>query len=262
MTEFSDKTIVITGASSGIGAATAVRMAREGAKIALCARNEERLDKVAALVKEAGGKPFKYVLDVSDRSAVQKVFSHIKRDCGGMDVVINNAGIGYIGPVETMSEADMRRVMDVNFFGVINCTQAAIPHMKGNAGGLIVLVSSILGKRAMPSYGVYSASKFAVAGLSEALRLELAEYGIKVLLVCPTATDTGFFDNAGWDGKASRQLRGPVVMTAEAVAEQVYRSLVSNRRECVLSLPARLFHWLNFFCPSLVDFVVKRIMRK
>jgi short-subunit dehydrogenase len=256
---FLDKIVIITGASSGIGRDTAVRFAKEGARVVLAARSREGLEETARMLdgKEALVVP----TDVTKRDEVDRLIGGTIERYNRVDVLVNNAGVGYFGPVVTMPHHEIDRVMGVNFFGLVNCTQAVLPPMIERCQGQIINVSSVVGKRAFSNIAVYSASKFAVNGFTEALRVEVARYGIEVILICPTSTDTPFFERAGSDGMTPKRARSPVVMGSDRVAEIIVDAAVGRKREVVLSYSARFFLMINKLMPGMVDWGLKRIAR-
>ncbi|MFH1619602.1 MAG: SDR family oxidoreductase [bacterium] len=259
---FEGKTALITGASSGIGRETALRLASDGARVALCARSGKKLEEIRKLIAERGGKADHYAMDVRDRKNVFEAMRDAWERLGGLDILVANAGVGYIGPIETMPESEILRVLETNLVGTVNCVQAAIPLMRKQGSGTIVLVSSVLGRRAVPYYAVYSASKFAVCGLAEALRLETRDYGIKVILVCPTSTDTDFFKNAGGSVTARKKPLGPFVMSPEKAAEEIVKAIRRGKREAVLSVPAGLFDKAGRLFPRLTDLLILKYFGK
>ncbi|MDD2772072.1 MAG: SDR family oxidoreductase [Elusimicrobiales bacterium] len=257
---FAGKTAVITGASSGIGRETALALAAAGARVVLWARNAAKLRRAADEIKTAGFSAETAVVDVRDRARVFSAMEDAAKLCGGVDILVNNAGVGYFGSAQATPEAQLRRVLETNFYGSVYCAQAAIPFMRGR-GGKIAFISSILGKRGAPYYAAYCASKFAVQGFAEALRTELEDLKIKVIVVCPTATETEFFSNGGWDGVVLRRPRGPVIMSARAAARAVVSAIRRSRRETVLSLPAKLLAAANAAAPSMVDIAVSKFFK-
>ncbi len=257
---FKDKLAVVTGASGGIGREIALELARAGVRVLLWSRDVKKLEVLAGEIRAAGGSAEFRCVDVRDRAAVFAAAEAVAKTHGGMDFMICNAGVGHIGPMLAMPEDEVRRVTETNFYGPVYCAQAAMPFMR--RGGNITFISSILGKRATPYYAVYSATKFAVVGFAEALRTELEDAGVKVTVVCPTATTTGFFSNSGGDGTVERLPRGPVVMTANAAARATLLAIRCGRREVVLSLPAKLLACLNALAPSLVDIAVSKIFKQ
>lgn len=192
MQDLTGKVAVITGASSGIGEAAARLLVEEGAHVILVARRVERLNGLAA---EFGDSATVMQLDVADASAVAAMFDAIKTRFGGVDLLFNNAGLGISAPFESSDPADWKSMIDANLYGVLNCTQAAIPLMRGRAGAMICSVSSVGGKYGAATWSVYSATKYAVVGFHDALRKELGEEGIRVTVLEPGAVWTEFGEN-------------------------------------------------------------------
>jgi short-subunit dehydrogenase len=242
---------VVTGASSGIGAATAVACGRAGMRIALAARRADRLEDVAGRVRAAGGEARVVRVDVTDEAAVGELIDGTVAAWGRLDALVNNAGIGLLAAVHQTTTRDFERLMRVNFFGALHGVQAALPHMRRQGAGHIVNVASVVGKRASPFRSAYVASKFALVGLSEALRMELAREGIHVTCVCPIGTETEFFgaeDNRlGIPGR-----RGPV-QSADHVARDIVRALRRPRPEVHPYWPARALVLMNALAPGAVD---------
>ncbi|WP_105034106.1 SDR family oxidoreductase [Cryobacterium aureum] len=192
MQDLTAKIAVITGASSGIGAAAARLLVEEGAHVILVARRVERLQELAA---ELGDSATVMQLDVADAAAVTAMFATIKSRFGGVDLLFNNAGLGISSPFESSDPADWKSMIDANLHGVLNCTQAAIPLMRGRAGAMICSVSSVGGRYGTATWSVYSATKYAVVGFHDALRKELGEEGIRVSVLEPGAVWTEFGEN-------------------------------------------------------------------
>ena len=242
---------VVTGASSGIGAATAVAFGREGMRVALAARRPDRLERVAAEVRAAGGDARVVPTDVGDESAVRGLIETTVAAWGRLDVLVNNAGTGLLATVSQTAAADFERVMRVNFLGAVFGVLAALPHMRRQGRGHIVNVASVVGKRASPFRAAYVASKFALVGLSEALRMELRAQGIRVTCVCPIGTETEFFqteeNRLGVPGR-----RGPI-QSPDRVARAIVRALRRPRAEVHPYRPAHALFLLNALSPGLVD---------
>jgi NAD(P)-dependent dehydrogenase (short-subunit alcohol dehydrogenase family) len=186
-----ERSILITGATSGIGRDAALRLARGGHLVLAGGR---RRDLLAALAAESRGRVEPLVLDVTDPGSVGAARELVERRTGGLglDVLVNNAGYALPGPLEALAEADLRRVFDTNLFGLLAVTRAFLPAMRERGQGRVVNVGSIMGRVAMPLLGAYNASKHAVAAATDALRMELAPFGITVVLVEPGAVRTGF----------------------------------------------------------------------
>src|SRR5499427_9083763 len=191
----SDKVIIITGASSGIGRATAVALAFDRVKLVLVARCEKMLQSLAEEVRNAGGTAFVLPFDLRQRDQVKQMVHSTQDQFGRIDVLINNAGFGYYGSVENTSPDVVREIFDLNFETPLLASQLVIPIMRAQGGGHIINISSVAGKRGLPFSGIYSATKFALNGISEALRVEMQGSGIEVSVINPAATRTEFGAN-------------------------------------------------------------------
>jgi clavulanate-9-aldehyde reducatase len=176
---------VVTGASSGIGEATALALAREGAAVALGARRRDRLDGLAKRISSDGGRVFVQEVDVSDERQAHDFMHAASEELGGVDALVNNAGVMLLGPVAGADTADWRRMIEVNLLGVLWCTHAALPLIASGGGGDIVNVSSVAGRRADAGAAVYNMTKFGVHGFSEALRQEALHVNVRVTTVAP-----------------------------------------------------------------------------
>ena len=247
----------MTGASSGIGRAIALELCRQGASVVVTARREDRL---AALVKEAqalGGKIFSMAGNIAEPGVRDRVVQLAVDELGGIDFLINNAGVGTLGRFETAVPDRLRQVMEVNFFALVEMTRIAIPYLKQGRQPMIVNVSSILGRRGVPHNSEYCASKFAVHGFSEVIRTELSAEGIDVLVVSPGTTETEFFarvlDRTSAPGWPQHR---PV--TAEHVAKRTVAAMRAGRREIVPYLWGKVLCGMNRVSPGLVDRVMKR----
>ena len=192
MQDLTGKVAVITGASSGIGEAAARLLAAEGVHVVLAARRRERLDALASALGDAATA---VACDVADPISVTALFEAVKTRHGGVDLLFNNAGLGVNAKFETSDSADWRRMIDANLYGVLHCTQAAIPLMRGRAGAMICSVSSVGGRYGVENWSVYSATKFAVVGFHDALRKELGPDRIRVSVIEPGAVWTEFGHN-------------------------------------------------------------------
>ena len=244
--------VLLTGASSGIGRSLAIELARQGAKLVLVARRLEKLEEVAREIEAQGGDVVLCAGDVTDLSVRDATFVACQEHYGGLDVLINNAGVGGLGRFDEAKSDRLRRIMEVNFFAVAEWTRAALPLLRKGSRPMVVNMGSILGHRAIPHFSEYSASKFALRGLTESLRPELAPYGIDVLLVSPGSTDTDFYDNAIGGRKPLPWSSGSHV-SSEHVARATIKAMRRGRREIVPSGQGRMLVWINRLCPSLVD---------
>ena len=186
--------IVITGASSGIGLCTAESAARQGAKVVLAARSGQTLDEAAQRINASGGQAIAIECDVANRSEVQHLADETVRRFGRIDTWVNNAGVAIYGRLDEVSDADSRRLFDINFWGVVNGSLEALPYLK-RYGGALINVGSEVSEAVVPILGMYSASKHAVKGFTDALRIELERVDkapVSVTLIQPTAVDTPF----------------------------------------------------------------------
>lgn len=260
---------VVTGATSGIGLATARALARAGTRLALVSRSEARLKAaVVAITGEAVGGllPLTFPCDVSDPGAVRAMAAGVLRDAGVPDIVVNNAGIGHWGPVAELPLERLRAVFDVNFFGAVHCTQAFLPAMLEHRRGTIVFVSSGFGELSFPHTAAYCASKHALNGFAGSLRAEVEPQGVRVLLVLPGSTRTAFFEsNAYPAGVLSRYLLQRAV-PPERVARRLVRALIRGRRRVVVGrltdLGLRLFRAVPELEAAYLSVVGKRLPRR
>ncbi len=250
--ELKGRVAVLTGASSGIGRATAVALAREGVWVILGARRMERLAEVVGSIREAGGKATALQTDVTEPDQVARLVSTAAKETGRLDVLINNAGVGYFAPVETIPVPEARHLLEVNLLGTLYGIQAAVPVMRAQGSGHIINVSSVVGKRATPGQGVYAATKSAQVALSESLRLEVARAGIRVSVVCPVSTTTEFFAVAESRSPLKLSPVGPTY-SAEQVAVKIVRCFRYPRPEVIVYPPARFMVILNACAPRLMD---------
>jgi short-subunit dehydrogenase len=252
--------MLITGASQGIGRALAEAAAARGAKVIAVARSEDQLAELAGKVRAQGGSLVTVKGDITDaddrRRLVEAAIQHLE----GIDILVNNAGIGATGHFADAGPDRLRKIMEVNFFGLTETTRAFLPLLRQGKQPAIVNISSIAGKRGIPARSEYSASKFAVQGFSEALRAEVAKDGIDVLVVCPGLTQTNFSKNM-LEQKALVQMDHLRGMTSEEVALATIASIESNRREVCLTAQGRLLVFVSRFFPRLADRVAARRVR-
>jgi len=184
------KVAVVTGASSGIGAATARALAGQGAAVAVGARRKDRLDELVEGIVGDGGRALAAEVDVADEDAAGAFVKKAHDELGGLDILVNNAGVMLLGPVHDADTGEWRTMIDVNLLGLLYCTHAALPLMAGSGGGHIVNVSSVAGRRASAGAAVYNMTKFGVHAFSEALRQEALHSNIRVTIVAPGFVDT------------------------------------------------------------------------
>ncbi len=245
-TYFRDHSVLITGASAGIGAALAIAFGAQGAKVSLCARRKERLHEIAEQVENAGGTALALSCDVTRQEVIREATEKTVAAFGGLDVAIANAGFGVSGLLEDLSVEDYRRQFETNFFGVLNTIYATLPYLKQSQGRLVV-ISSVLGRVASPSSSAYCSSKFALCGLSDALYYELREQGVSVTCIEPGLIATEFrqVDNKGQyhpeaEDPAPRWLR----VSPERAARSMLRAIYHRRPEAVITNHGKLIVWL------------------
>jgi NAD(P)-dependent dehydrogenase (short-subunit alcohol dehydrogenase family) len=256
--DFAGTTVMIFGGSRGLGLALAREFSRQGAHVVLAARNEQELERAAADIERLGGAVTTISCDLEDRGQIERTIQRIAHDRGTIDVLVNNAGIIQVGPLEHMALEDFEHAMRTHFWGPLIAIRAALPHMRGGAQR-IVNISSIGGKVAVPHLLPYTASKFALTGLSEGLRSELGPDGFAVTTVCPGLMRTGSTYNATFKGQHRREfawfhlssaMPGFSIAAARA-ARQIVDACRHGDPELVLTPAARLAVIANGLSPSL-----------
>lgn len=248
--------ILITGASSGIGRALAYQLTRRRATLLLTARRGDLLEELQRGLSSNGGTAYIRTGDITHASFRQQLMDDCRSQLGGLDILVNNAGVGASGQFAEATPDRLNRIMDVNFIAPVELIRAALPLLRDGDQPAIVNVGSVLGHRAVPGKSEYCASKFALHGFSDALRAELAPCGIDVLHVCPSTTDTEFFDRLVEDrGSRPRRARG---MSADAVAKHIVRAIERRRSEIVLSPGGKLLVWIDRCWPALANWLVAR----
>lgn len=263
MAKIDGSRVLITGASSGIGRATSIELAKRGAILALTARRLKTLRKVSDEIKDAFPDvqaPLSIPCDVSDKEDAIRLVKRCVDYLGGIDILINNAGIGVYGNTEMTTLEDFRSVMEVNFFGSVNCILEVLPHMKEMGKGLIINIASVAAKHGVPYLGAYSASKAALVALSQSLRAELAKSGISIMIVYPGYTQTDFFKNEKKVGGAHRPA-GPYA-PARKVARAIIKAIESERLDLVLSFGGNALKFSQSLMPWLVERTMQRIAYK
>jgi short-subunit dehydrogenase len=253
--------ILITGASGGIGRRLAERAAAAGSRLVLAARSADRLEELARDLAAGGAEALPVAADVTSEADRRRLLDTAIDRLGGLDVLINNAGVASFGHFADSSEAVLRQIMEVNFFAPAELIRRAAPVLMEGRQPAVVNVASMCGRRGLPAWTEYSASKFALCGLTEALRGELARFDIDVLLVVPglTRTDLGrnLLRNAG-----RMKIDFADGMPPEQVADAVLAALCCNRTETVLGREARWILRVNRFLPRLVDALMARRVKK
>jgi short-subunit dehydrogenase len=246
--------VLVTGASSGIGEATALLLARRKARLALCARRIDRLNAVAERCRRAGATEVVVrKADVSRPAEARSFVSAALQAYDRVDVLVNNAGWGWKGHLARMPEEEAQALVNTNLMGTLWVTQAALPSMLAAGSGVVINVASVVGFRAAPYSALYSASKYGVVGMSHALRGELSGTGVKVSVVYPGTTETEFFKG--------KRAEGPIVHAADHVARAIVRTVRWPRRDVII-LPYRLGLIAEPIFGGLVDHLLGEMRRR
>ena len=259
--ELSGKRVLVTGASQGIGYALAVSAARRGCKVVAAARSGELLDKLAAEVRGTGGEITTVVADVTDPAGRAAMFAACERQYGGLDVLVNNAGIGATGHFMETRPETLRQIFEVNVFATAEMIREGLPLLRRGSQPLIVNVSSVFGRRGYPARSLYSSSKFAIQGLSDAIRAELSKDGVGVLVVNPGLTQTNFSQNM-LERSARISLDHKRGSTPEQVAEATWAAAAADKSEVTLTLNGKLLVFVNRFVPWVFELFARRKIRK
>lgn len=264
-TAFRDQVVIVTGASAGIGKSLALQLASQGAKLAVAARRTERLEQVAVECRTLGGEAFVVPTDVSDEAQCKELVEKTIAAYGRLDMLINNAGLAASALFDEFPDLRLfRQTMDVNFYGAVYCTYYALPHLK-QSRGRIVAISSLGGKAAIPYNTPYCASKYAMHGFYDSLRMELAQHGVSVTVICPYWVVTEFHEAQMNKDGVPRGARGRAIytkkmMTADQCAGITLRAAHQRRSE-VLMGPGALAVWLKVLAPGFLDwFSVKMFL--
>jgi short-subunit dehydrogenase len=262
MSNFTDKIVVITGGSDGIGKALVAQFLALGAKVATCGRNENKLSLLAT--EFPSSNLFTAQVDVSKQEQSEAFIKQVVDNWGRIDVLINNAGISMRALVSEVSVQTLQNVMDINFWGTVYCTKAALPSIQQNKG-VIVGVSSIAGYRGLPGRSGYSASKFALNGWLEALKTELYASGTHVMWVCPGFT-TSNIRNAALDKNANAQGESPMdegsMMSSEECATHIIHAIEKRKRSLVLTFTGKRTVFMNKYFPAWADKLVHQFFFK
>ena len=258
---FANKTIVITGASSGIGKVLAMKLAQKRANLILAARNKSALETVAEECMEIGAKAIAIPTDVTDPQACQKLIAEGVETFGAIDYLVNNAGIGMWARFDEIEDISLfKRVMEVNYLGSVYCTYYALPHLKQSCG-LLVAISSLTGKTGVPTRSGYAASKHAMQGFFDSLRIELQSTGVDVLVVSPGFVSTNIRQHIlGASGKVVNTNLGEQqkAMSPEVCADLIVEAMAKRQRELVMTFKGKLGLWLKLLAPNLVDKIASR----
>jgi short-subunit dehydrogenase len=259
-----DKVVIITGGSSGIGKALADEFSRKGSKVLITGRNRDNLLQVQNELKAKGQEITCYQADVSVEGDNQRMVDYAVQLFGKVDILINNAGISMRALFEDFSLEAFKKVMDINFYGTVYATRYALPYILKTKGS-VVGISSINGKRSTPARSAYSASKFAMEGFLETLRTEVMKRGVHILVVNPGFTASNIRKRSlTKDGtpQGDSPRKENEMMTAEEVAQHVYRAVAARKRDVTLTTKGKLAIWINKWWPSLADRLVYNELAK
>lgn len=271
MKTFRDKVVVVTGAGSGIGRATARLFSGLGADLVAADVRAERLDSLAAEIEGRGGKVRTYVLDVSDREAVNGFAGAVLSERGRVDVLVNNAGVGIMCEIKDMEMADWEWLLGVNYWGVVHCMMAFLPGMVERRSGHIVNVASANGLFAFPFGGAYASTKFAVVGLCEALRAEVSRFGVGVTAVCPGLTNTNILADGRIKAVSERsqsfmadfkEILASRGVDPMVVARAIPPAVLKNRAVVKAPFHVAAMDFLHRFAPPLYRAVIATVSRR
>jgi NAD(P)-dependent dehydrogenase (short-subunit alcohol dehydrogenase family) len=262
---FRDRVVIVTGASEGIGRALALELARGGAKLVLAARNAERLESAAAECRAAGADALAVSTNVADEHACRGLVNAAVARHGRLDVLVNNAGITMWSRFEDLASLDVfERLMRVNFLGAVYLTGHALPHLRATRGQ-VVAVASLAGLTGVPERTAYSASKHALIGFCESLRIELAGSGVDVTIVAPDFVVTEIHRRAiGPDGRplGVTPMREQKLMTAEECARRALAAIARRDRLFITSLRGKLGRWIKLVAPGAIDRMAARAIAR
>jgi short-subunit dehydrogenase len=265
MTVFQDKVIVVTGASEGIGRALCLALAPHKPKLALAARNENRLIQLQEEVKSKGAEALVVPTDVSEENACKNLIDKTTAAWGRLDVLVNNAGMTMWTTLEDMQDtAIIEKLMRINYFGAAYSTYYALPYLKESKGRLVA-VSSLAGLSGVPTRTAYAASKHAIFGFFDSLRIELMETGVTVTIIAPDFVLSEMHRRAfGSDGKPLGQspMQEEKIMTSDECASQIVKAMENRDRLAILSFRGKAGRWVRLIAPGLVDKLALKAIRE
>jgi short-subunit dehydrogenase len=263
--DFSENVVILTGASTGIGEALAHALAERGAWLVLAARNAQKLETVAAECRARGGRALVVATDVTDEVECRELVEHAVAEYGRVDTLINNAGLSMWMKLEDVEDlSTIEYLMRVNFFGSMYCTYYALPYLK-QTKGRIVAVASVAARTGIPTRTGYSASKHAMVGFFESLRIEVEDDGISVTIAFPDFVASGMHTRSlGADGKplGHNPLQVDKLMTSEECAGLIIDGTAARKRQIVMSNRSRFGQWLKLIAPGKVDQIAKRAIER
>ncbi|MET8783901.1 SDR family oxidoreductase [Streptomyces sp. NPDC004589] len=259
---FANRVVLITGASRGIGRAVALAFAREGALLVLAARSAERLAQVESEVRALGSEALSVPMDVTSPEAVTALVDAAVSRFGQIDVLVNNAGIGRVGRVESAAfEDDARRTMQASLFGMINVTQRVLPVLRWQGSGAIVNMSSVMGRKAFARFGSYAIVMHGVSAFSDSLRQEVADSGIRVSVICPALTATDLLREAK-EAEMPPPFRHMTPLSADDVARAVVAAVRRGKRRAVLPRTANMLLLGEALSPRIGDLIATALTKR
>lgn len=262
---FRENVVVITGGSAGIGRELACQLAAQGAWLVLAAREAPLLEEAALEARNRGARAIAVPTDVAVEAQCQALIERAIAEYGRIDTLINNAGISMHARFDELGSVEpLERVMQINYFGSVYCTHHALPHLK-QSRGRIVAISSLAGKTGVPTRSAYAASKHAMAGFFDSLRIELADDGVSVTVAYPGFVATDIASRGlGPGGKllGHRPIDNAAVMSAEECARRIIGAAVARERDLVMTTRARIGQWMKLFAPGVVDGIAARAIER
>lgn len=265
MSAFAENVVIVTGASEGIGRELSLQLADQGAWVVLAARDPERLSGLETECRERGGRALSIPTDVGDRSQCEALIERTGTEFGRIDTLINNAGITMWSRLDELEDPDLlERIMRVNYFGSVYCTWHALPMLR-KSRGRIVCVSSLAGKTGVPWRTGYAASKHALNGFFDSLRIEMADHDVSVTVVNPGFVKTEVHRRAaGPDGRplGKSPLQEDKVMSAQTCARLILDAAIRRRRELVMTARGKAGLWMKLIAPGMVDRIARRAIEK
>ncbi|MCL4804714.1 MAG: SDR family oxidoreductase [Anaerolineae bacterium] len=263
--DFKENVVVLTGASTGIGEALAHKLAEQGAWLVLAARNAQKLEVVATECRKRGGRAVVVATDVTDETECRELVERAVAEYGRIDTLINNAGLSMWMKLEDVEDlGSLEYLMRVNFFGSMYCTYYALPYLK-QSKGRIVAVASVAARTGIPTRTGYAASKHAMVGFFESLRIEVEDDGISVTIAFPDFVASGMHTRSlGADGKplGHNPLQVDKIMTSEECARRIVEGAAARKRQIVMSNRSRFGQWLKLIAPGRVDRIAKKAIEK
>lgn len=260
---FKQKVIFITGGSAGIGAALGLEFAKLGAKVALAARSQERLDQIVNTIQANGGQAIGVLCDVTSRQSQDQAVTEVIQAWGQIDISIANAGFGVSGYLQRLTTDDYRRQFDTNVYGLLDTIYATLPHLL-KTQGRIVLISSVMGKVGRPASSAYAMSKFAVTGLAESIQYELKEQGVTVTCLHPGLVDSNFrMTNNNSQYQENRKDPAPnwIVVPTQVAAKEMIRAIKKRKRDVTITGHGKILVHTHRLIPNIFSYFMNKFGR-